>query len=69
MITFPPLWIETLREVEKEIREESHNGFAETNWNPDAHVEITLTVRECRTLLAMLNVMETKNARAPKFKR
>lgn len=69
MTTFPPVWIETLREVDKEIRKESHDGFAETNWNPDAHVEITLTVRECRNLLAMLNVMETCNARIPKFKR
>lgn len=69
MTTYPPLWIETLKGVRKEIIEEDHAGFSEDNWNLDAHVEITLTVRECRTLLAMLNVMETKNARAPKFKR
>lgn len=69
MTTFPPLWIETLRGVKEEIREWDAKEFSEENWNPNSHVEITLTVRECRNLLAMLNVMEQLNSGLPKSKR
>jgi len=69
MTTFPPLWIETLRAVRNEIREEDAEEFSEDNWNPDAHAELTLTVRECRNLIEMLKVMEQLNSGLPKSKR
>src|SRR5690242_13714524 len=47
----------------KSVAAEIRNRCPDVNhptWNPDAHVEITLSIEECRTILAVLNKAKAK---------
>jgi hypothetical protein len=41
-----------LRPVAAEVRERAGDLLSDDTWCPDAHVQLTLTVAECRAVLA-----------------
>ena len=43
----------------KEMRDKA--DFGHESWDPDAHIELTVTIRECRNLAAALASKESKD--------
>lgn len=46
---------DALRAVSDEITEKAPGRIEDADWNPDAHVELTLTIAECRAVREAMN--------------
>jgi hypothetical protein len=51
---------ELLRPIAKEIIERAGDDVGDGSWNPDAHIELTLSVAECRAVLEAMGMFKPR---------
>ena len=51
---------EVLRPIDDAVRQHPHGDIDHDSWNEDAHLEITLTVGECRKVRALIALAKEK---------
>lgn len=52
-ISFPHNFILS---IAREIKERAGADVGDDSWNPEAHIELTLTAKECRTILDAVGI-------------
>ena len=54
LISAAPDCFDALAPIETEIENRKDGDIFHSSWNPDAHVELTLTIAECRAVVLAL---------------